>query len=155
MALVDDEHYDFLMQWKWRACRAKRKQTPNAFYAIRTTPRPNRKCIAMHREVLRLSGFLDFPQCDHIDSNGLNNQRSNLRPATASQNRWNMRKREGRTSKYKGVYWHKKTRKWMARIGHLYKHKYLGNFTNEIDAAKAYDSAAIKLFGEFAFLNLR
>ena len=151
--IVDDEDYDFLMQWKWRALKAKRKKTTQVWYAYRTTSRPNRKSVYMHREVMIRSGIENPQQCDHEDSNGLNNQRKNLRHATASQNRWNMRKRTGCSSQFKGVYWHKKTKAWMARIAQFGKYHYLGLFNNESDAAKAYNDAALRLFGDFANLN--
>lgn len=152
-ATVDDEDYDFLIQWKWRALKATRKQVRCVWYAHRTTARPNRKGVYMHQEVLRRCGFEKVQQCDHLDADGLNNQRKNLRPATSSQNRWGMRKRSGRTSQFKGVYYHKVSKKWMSRIGYLSKHYFLGVFANEIDAAKAYDAAALFYFGEFARLN--
>lgn len=155
VALVDDVDYEFLGQWKWRALKANRKDLECAWYAIRTTARPNRKCIYMHREVLRLAGFSEVPQGDHQDANGLNNQRLNLRPATSNQNHWNRRKRNGCSSQFKGVYWHKKTKKWVARIFCLGKYYFLGTFDDEMDAAKAYDTAAIQRFGEFANLNLK
>lgn len=153
-ATVDKKDFKFLNQWKWRALKAKRKNAPPTWYAIRTTPRPNRKCVYMHREVMRLRGFTEFSQVDHRDGSGLNNQRKNLRAATAPQNHWNRRKGAGCTSQFKGVYWHKKLKIWMARIYCLGKHYYLGIFKKEKDAAKAYDAASVLHFGEFARLNL-
>lgn len=153
VAVVDDEDYEFLNQWKWRALTTIRKQTNPTFYAYRTTPRPNRKSVYMHREVLRRCGFPESKQVDHVDSDGLNNQRNNLRPASASQNRWGMRKRVGRTSKFKGVYWHKKMHAWMTRIYFSGRYIFLGTFTNETEAGKAYDRAANHYFGEFARHN--
>lgn len=152
--LVDDQDYEFLNQWKWRVLRAKLKDVKDGWYAHRNTPRPNRKSIAMHRAVAARMGFPNTPEVDHKDHDGLNNQRYNLRPCTVRQNRWNRRKRSGCTSKYKGVYWHKRPKiGWMARIFCLGKHYYLGMFDSERDAAKAYDVAARSHFGEFAKLN--
>lgn len=154
VAVVDDEDYLFLSQWKWYAKRVKRKQATDTWYAERTGPRPNKQHFHMHREVLRRIGFSDFPQGDHKDSNGLNNQRYNLRPATVPQNGHNRRKRNGCTSRFKGVHWHKsKGPGWMAVIHREGKLNYLGTFENEIDAAKAYDAAARLYFGEFSRLN--
>jgi len=153
VALVDDDDYDFLSQWKWHSLKAKRKQSDTVWYAIRSTPRPNRKTIYMQREVAARIGFTNTPEVDHEDRDGLNNQRHNLRPCTVSQNRWNAIKRSGRTSRFKGVYWNKKGGKWMARIFHLGRHHYLGMSDNEIEAARAYDDAAVHHFGEFARLN--
>lgn len=155
-AMVDDEDYEFLNQWKWRALKGRRKQTKEVWYAQRTTARPNRKGIYMHREVLRRAGFEIVPQCDHEDADGLNNQRNNLRTATSNQNHWNRRKRAGCTSQFKGVYWHKNNPiGWMARIYCKGKYHFLGMFSNETDAAKAYDVAALRLFGQFAHLNFK
>jgi hypothetical protein len=91
--------------------------------------------------------------CDHKDSNTLNNRRENLRECSAAQNLQNTRKRPGLSSRFKGVYWDKKNRKWMARVQHNRKWHYLGRFENERTAAKAYDALAKDLFGDFAKLN--
>ncbi len=89
---------------------------------------------------------------DHIDGNSQNNRRSNLRICTPAQNLQNQRPKGG-TSRYKGVYFHKKDNKWMAKIGFNGKNTYLGLFEDEILAARAYDKKAKELFGEFAYLN--
>jgi hypothetical protein len=102
----------------------------------------------MHRAILE-----GAPQVDHIDGDGLNNQRSNLRPATQAQNMANSRKYSTNTSGFKGVGWHKAAKKWRADITFDYKTRYLGLFPTAEDAARAYDSAAKSLFGVFACLN--
>lgn len=152
-AMVDDQDYDFLNQWKWFARRPNRIHTTCVWYAVRNAVRPARGQIYMHREVLRRAGFPDAPHSDHRDTNGLNNQRHNLRPATSSQNAANVRKKAGCTSQFKGVYWHKQTRKWLSAIRCQEERHYLGLFENEIDAGRAYDAAATRFFGEFARLN--
>lgn len=94
---------------------------------------------------------------DHVNRDPLDNRRSNLRIATPSQNQANRTKdfaRKGLTSQYKGVCWHRKDRKWHARIYQNNKAIHLGAFFNETDAARAYDAAALKIYGEFAVLNL-
>lgn len=145
-ALVDDEDYDYLMQWKW----TYKKQKTNE-YAARNEPIGNgkRKTVKMHREIMK------FPNCDvdHKDSNGLNNQKYNLRIATRSQNLMNGRKRNNTSSIYKGVSYYYWIGKYCARIRINGKLKFLGNFDNEIDAALAYNIKAIELFGDFALLN--
>lgn len=89
---------------------------------------------------------------DHINGNGLWNSRSNLRPATHSQNGSNQAKTSRKTSSiYKGVCWNKKNSAWCASIGIMRKH--LGYFKSDLEAAKAYDKAAIAKYGEFARLN--
>jgi AP2 domain len=90
-----------------------------------------------------------------LNRNGLDNRRFNLRFATHHQNTFNSTKRKNTSSKYKGVTWHSQIGKWMAQIQNkkVCGHKYIGVFDREIDAAKAYNSRAKILFGEFAVLN--
>ena len=90
---------------------------------------------------------------DHVDRNPSNNKIENLREATKSQNCMNRKPYKNFSSKYKGVSWHELSNKWMSNITINYKHIHLGSFTNEIDAALAYNNAAIKYFGEYAYLN--
>lgn len=94
-----------------------------------------------------------FAETDHKDHDGLNNQRLNLRDATRSQNHANQQPQIKGSSRFKGVYWHKMGRKWLAQIvikGHRH---YLGLYVLEEDAARAYDQAALEAFGEYACLN--
>jgi hypothetical protein len=99
---------------------------------------------------------------DHVNHNGLDNRKANLRPATHTQNVWHRRKFNGRTSggfklasrsKYKGVDWAHSMNRWRARILVNGKRIYLGSFNSELEAAKAYDLAAKKHHGQFATLN--
>ena len=91
-----------------------------------------------------------YKRTDHIDREGLNNRRNNLRPATVQQNACNKIKTPG-VSQYKGVYLSRKM--WRAMIRIDKKKVHIGNFTTEIEAAKAYDAMAIKIQGEFARPN--
>lgn len=138
-ALVDDHAFEYLNQWRWHVV-----PSGNTFYASR-----GRDNVLMHRVILGLSDPSVF--CDHIDRNGLNNLRDNLRVATRYQN--NCNKIAKGTSKYLGVCWHKHKKRWTAQITKDYKPKCIGYFKNEIDAALAYNSAAKRVHGEFANLN--
>lgn len=94
-------------------------------------------------------------EVDHRDTNGLNNQRDNLRGCGRNENRYNSRKTtRACTSRFKGVSWNKFDKKWTAMIGFQGKSHYLGQFTDEVEAAKAYNAAAVRMFGEFARPNI-
>ena len=90
---------------------------------------------------------------DHINHNGLDNRKENLRFVTRAQNQQNRRSTKNSSSQYKGVGWHKASNKWRAKIGHKGKQTYLGLFTCEHQAALAYNEKALELWGENALLN--
>lgn len=104
----------------------------------------------MHRYIMNAP---DGAVVDHIDNDPTNNRKNNLRICTQAENTRNRTIKEGYTSKYKGVCWAKNRNKWISYIGYENKLRYIGYFTDEIDAAKAYDSKARELFGEFAHTN--
>jgi hypothetical protein len=105
----------------------------------------------MHRLILNPP---DDKVVDHADHNGLNNQKSNIRIASKSENQYNAVKRKNRTSIYKGVTWHKDMNKWRAYIQREdEKLTCLGYYDDEAEAGRAYDAKAIEYFGEFALLN--
>ena len=149
VALVDDEDYDLVAGYRWCLWEPPGKRRPGGPYAAANIKLPDGRCTAilMHK---MLTGWR---QTDHIDHDGLNNQRSNLRPATQAQNAYNARPTLGTSSQYKGVSWHKTAGKWMAQIAYGRKNRYLGLFLSEEAAAAAYDDAARQLGGEYAFLN--
>ena len=147
-ALVDDEDFEELNKHKWCALKA-----PKTFYAIRRDNDAKKSTVYMHRVILGLTN--SKIQSDHRDTNGLNNQRNNLRPCTNLQNQRNKTCKINGTSKYKGVYWNKKAKKWNIRISVNKKRIYGKSFTDEIEAAKAYDEMAKLYFGEFAYLNFK
>lgn len=110
-----------------------------------------RSCTYVHRKIMNPPAGIEV---DHINGNPLDNRRSNLRLATRAQNTRNRKKPiRGVTSQYKGVTWDKSRNKWLAAIGFSGRRINLGRFVLEIDAALAYDRAAIRYFGEFARLN--
>ena len=101
-------------------------------------------------------GFVNVPSksfIDHINHNGLDNRRCNLRVATHSENMRNRKPQLGTSSKFKGVCWMKKVNKWQVSIRYNKVKLHLGLYSNEIKAAKAYDGVAKELHGEFARLN--
>jgi hypothetical protein len=145
-AIVDAEDYDRLNKYKWHVSKSSR-----TFYASRNKNRRSfRREMYMHRLIINVPPGMFV---DHIDHNGLNNRRSNLRLCTAQQNARNHRPQLRGSSKYKGVSWRQDGKVFRALIWHNGKSINLGRFKNEIDAAKAYDKAAKKYFGEFAYLN--
>jgi hypothetical protein len=102
----------------------------------------------------KLHQFLTgWPMTDHINGDGLDNRRANLRPANDAQNAANSRRRQDNTSGFKGVTWHKWKRRWYARIKCDGQKIDLGYFATPEAAARAYDAAAVELFGEYARPN--
>lgn len=151
-AIVDDEDYEYINKWKWHARKDKRN-----FYAARGVVVDRKKhrvkLFFIHNEIMKPK---DGMLVDHVDHDGLNNKRNNLRICTDIENRMNRRKCptvKGKkcSSKYKGVCL--KGKKWFSYIGGKKKYKCIGLFDNEIDAAKAYDEFAKIMYGRFANLN--
>jgi len=106
------------------------------------------RVLRMHRLLLRMA-----QEVDHINGDGLDNRRLNIRPCTRSENMQNLSQRRGGSSRYKGVYWQRKMDGWCTKITVKGRNRHLGSFTSELDAAHAYDSAARQTFGQFARCN--
>ena len=137
--VIDAADYELVRSHRW-SVHVKR----NTYYAE----------TRIGGDKVRLHQLLSPPvEVDHIDGNGLNNRRTNLRPATDTQNSANRKKTTGKTSTFKGVNWQNHAQKWRAEIRVGGKNFHLGYFLNEEDAAKAYNVAATEHFGEFAKLN--
>ena len=146
VAIIDDCDSEWLSQWKWHYAKSKG-------YACKERRFPVRKMLYMHREILqRVLRHKDFAETDHINRDKLDNRRCNLRPATSSQNKANVKHVPG-ISGYQGVYWDKGRRKWSARIRANGKRLSLGYFDDVKEAARVRNEAARKYHGEFAVLN--
>lgn len=141
-AIVDDDKYQYLMQWRWHTHRKG-----NLFYVCR---KENEELIYMHRQILNAKRG---ESVDHRNHNGLDNRLVNIRLCTHQQNCQNQRKVKFGTSQYKGVSWNKAERKWRAVVRSKGELIHIGYYDSEIDAAKAYDEKALELFGEFANCN--
>lgn len=143
-AVIDEADHAEVAQYRWHA-----RVDNHVVYAAR-----NAKKAGGGYSTLRLHTFLTgWSRVDHIDGNGLNNCRSNLRAATALENNQNASKRAAAYSQYKGVSWCKRERRWFAQIQHRRQHRHLGYHATEVEAALAYDAAARELFGAFARPN--
>ena len=143
-ALVDDQDFEYLNRWKWRI--------NSQGYAVRRVyigSGMNRisKDIRMHRQIMNEPSGLEI---DHIDLNGLNNQRNNLRIATHWQNLANRNIQSNNTSGYKGVSWSKQNKKWWAQIYINSKTISLGFYDDINEAVKVRNKAYKDRYGEFA-----
>lgn len=150
VALVDEADIELIRHLRWNPHHHR----SGTFYAYAYTRRSGgrRERFWLHRLIL---GITDpSVQVDHKNHNGLDNQRSNLRTANTQQNQFNQRSAKGSTSRFRGVSWTTDRGKWHAQIRHNNQLHHLGRFDIEEDAARAYDAAARRLFGEFAFQNL-
>jgi hypothetical protein len=137
-AIVDDEDFEFLAQWKWHALKQ-----PKTHYAARTVKIEGRKTtIWMHRLI---NGTPDGSLTDHINGDGLDNRRENLRSVTHQDNMINCARHVSGSSRFRGVSWHIRQGCWIAQITVDRKNIYLGRFSTELAAHEAYTAARGRL----------
>jgi hypothetical protein len=142
-ALVDDLDVRFVQPYTWWALIQQ-----HTTYAVREIRKPDARRTTQRMHTL-LTGY---KLTDHINGDGLDNRRANLRPANSRQNTHNRRKMPASRSRYKGICLHRPG-SWQARLRPGERTVSLGYFTSEEAAARAYDAAAREAFGEFACLN--
>jgi hypothetical protein len=138
-AYVDAEDYEQVKQWRWRA--------HSGGYAVRWE---KDKLILMHRQIMQTPEGMVV---DHVNGNGYDNTRANMRNVTRRENMHNMSKHAGAASIYKGVVRGKRKGTWYARVGWGDTHSTAGPFEEEAEAARAYDRMAVERFGEVVRLN--
>jgi hypothetical protein len=139
-AIVDTADYEWLGKYHWNAMTSD-----NTTYAFR---KENGKVIFMHREIMKpRKGQV----VDHINHNGADNRRSNMRNCSKRENACNGRARRNSSSQYRGVCRHGNG--WSAEVGYLRAHVHVGSYAEEIEAARARDRMAIQLHGQYAYLN--
>lgn len=149
VALVDDCDFDRLIamgKWHFSAYGYAAKND----YVVLKNGKKAQTIIYMHRIIINAPKGTDVDHCDH---QRLNNQRSNLRICTRSQNKMNIKGQANNTSGFKGVSWRKDINKWRARVNVDGKEINLGCFSDKIEAARVYNASALKYHGEFACLN--
>lgn len=148
--IVDDDDFEHLSFFKWCVHSSKKGVHKYAYRSQKI--KGKRFSVMMHRQILNVIGNV---KVDHINHNTLDNRKKNLRICSDSQNNMNQlpqgRKKQ---SKYKGVGFHKKAQKWRAYIKKSGKQTHIGYYETQLECAIAYNEAAKKLFGEFAFLNV-
>ena len=138
---MDDADFEWLSQWKWHVCVG----AVGKVYAMRNSAPINGKRvhILMHRIINETPAGFDT---DHINGDGLDNRRHNLRTASRTQNMWNRKPNKAGQSLHKGVYWHGQSQKWCAAIQVQKKRYHIGLFEKEQDA---YAARAALEFSDF------
>jgi len=140
-AIIDVDDIEKIKDYKWHL-------TLNGYVITKI----NNKTLRMQNLIMDFNSS-HLQMVDHKDRDTLNNQKDNLRYSTQSQNQQNRGKPSNNSSGFKGVYWNKKKKRWVAEIRINQKKIYLGQFKDKIKAAKKYNMGAIEYFGKFAYLN--
>jgi hypothetical protein len=144
-AIIDAEDYELVSKQKWHL-----KSSDGRNYAVSSIylgPKKYKR-IRMHRIIMNAT---TGTYVDHINGDGLDNRRENLRFSTLSQNSCNSKVHSNSGSGLKGVAYYRG--RWMAQIQMLGKRKHLGSYLTKEEAARVYDKAALELHGEFARTN--
>lgn len=143
-AIVDEEDYELVSRFKWCLMRGS-----NSEYAVTFI---NGKTVGMHGMIM---GRVDGLVLDHINHEGLDNRKSNLRHCTHQQNQFNKVLHKDNRSGYKGVSKRNNANRWAAQICVNYKVRHIGLYKTPEEAARAYDAVAKEVHGEFAKLNFQ
>jgi hypothetical protein len=152
-AIVNEDQYEYLMQWYWFA---KWERSAQCYYAARARHKEEQGAkgfVLLHRLISGADRATAVSRTDHINRNSLDNRRNNLRVCSQAENLRNRAAPRANTSGFKGVSWHKKAGKWVARLVFEGKYHHLGLFTRAEDAAHIYDETVIRLHKEFAWTN--
>ncbi len=147
--LLDAEDYEIQNQYTWSIDTSRPDGKPRVMRHD-VLPDGKRRVHLLHRDILNAPHGMEV---DHINGNQLDERRCNIRLCTHAENMRNRQKFRNCSSQYKGVSMDKNSNTWIAHIQVNGVQKYLGGFTTEIDAAKAYNEAAKALYGEFALPN--
>lgn len=155
-AIIDSKYATEVGKYNW--CAFHQGKNLTRWYAMRNLPgkkkRKGNGSQRLHQFIMEIEHPNLVDEIDHIDHNGLNNKLENLRVCTRTANNANRRKTPHKNSSmYKGVCYIKNLNRWRAYIDVFRKRKYIGDFDNEIDAARAYDAAATIAFKEFSYIN--
>lgn len=140
--MVSDEDYELAMTQRWTI-----EKSGNNFYAM---CKINHKKVRLHRFLLKPKSTHEV---DHINHNGLDNRRENIRVVTKRQNAANRRKTVGSRKRYKGIHYDTRINKWVAYVNYKKKRKYLGQYATAKEAAIVYNEAALKYYGKTAWVN--
>ena len=149
-ALIDECDYENANQYTWHVIKSTKNST---LYAQRNYSDENGIYRTQTLHVFLMGKTDNGFEIDHIDHNGLNDRRNNLRVCTIVQNKANMKPKLGGTSDFKGVCWSERDHVFVAKRHVSGRCTNLGSFNNEIDAAKAYDKSAVSEWGDHACIN--
>lgn len=150
IALADANDLPALSQFRWHAAKGTNSIYAGACGGHRSKAAIGRRHFKMH------ALLLDFPQIvDHVSGFTLDNRRANIRACTSQQNACNARKSIGKTSRYKGVSWHRRSQRWQVYVSRHHRPVYVTSSKCETAAARAYDAAARDLYGPYARLNFQ